>query len=146
MTDRTAAEQLGARPDDTVIAAFTDHTIGVTHRIAADGRYTVEGPDGEARKRPPRSYYERGAQRVSATGLERLRTALRKAGFFELPKRVEAPVSVAQPHELAFGARGTRGWHEVRVTASIENVISLGPLNPIFTAFDREVIGEWARE
>lgn len=127
----------------TYIAELVNDSTETRYQIDYEGRLLVRDRYGVEREQVPMSYWEHGSQRVSAQGMIRLREAYEAAGFFALASELTAAHDCEQPQRLRFGALGPDGWHSVAITASLEEPTSLGPLQPVYVAFDREALGAW---
>jgi hypothetical protein len=139
-------------PEDAVLQLYIPHT-GELYRVKSDGRYFV----GEHQQQP-RSKYERGATKVSHAGLERLKTALDGAGFFALPGSVPANDCIAPgtilrnsgrkvtPLPFVVSARDGAQVKTVTGHGAFAAPCTLGPLEPVYRAFDTEALGDWMNE
>ena len=142
-------------PEDVLLQLFNRHT-GQTWRIALDGRYLVTPPGGVERQETPLSQLAPGQPVLPAGSLEHLREALRSAGFFSLPARLEGtlpsgPVVLPSgrgpftPQAWAFSARDGSRTATVEVTADPRVPSTLGALAPLYAALDQVALGDWRK-
>lgn len=154
MTEAAAAPAL---PDGMLLQLFLPET-GERYRIAEDGRFLAAVGGAEETERRPMSKYEKGRERISSAGLDRLRAALDEADFFSLPETV--PMNDCIPEgtiikgtsrkvrgrPLVFSARRGDDVHTVETTADLAARCTLGPLRPVYDALDLEALGDWMNE
>jgi hypothetical protein len=131
---------------------------GELYRVAEDGRFLVTTPGGDEHVEQPRSKYERGAQAISARGLDRLRGALDKAGFFSLPERIETGDCVSDDvvirnsgrkvlrRTVVVSARDGDTVHTVEGKGDFGAPCTLAELEPVYRALDLEALGDWQNE
>jgi hypothetical protein len=153
----SAAAQAPALPDGVLLQLYVPDTREL-YRIADDGRFLVTPPGGAEQRQQPRSKYEPGSQTLSARGLDRLRAALDKAGFFSLPERIETGDCVSDDvvirnsgrkvlrRTVVFSARDGDREATVEGKGDFGAPCTLAELEPVYRALDLEALGDWQNE
>ena len=141
-----------ALPADVLLQLFVPETEEL-YRVAEDGRYTVnEQPE------KPRSKYTPGRDTVSPEGLSRLREALAKARFFELPSRIDTGDCIPDGsvirnsgrkvlrRTVVISARDGSQEATVEGRGDFAAPCTLAELEPVYRALDLEALGDWQVE
>jgi hypothetical protein len=141
-----------ALPDGVLLQLFVPETDEL-YRVAEDGRYTVN-----ERAEKPRSKYEPGRDTVSDQGLARLRAALKDAGFFSLPERIDTGDCIPDGTVIRNSGRkvvrrtvivsARDGAQEATVEGrgDFAAPCTLAELEPVYRALDLEALGDWQVE
>ena len=155
--ERRSVSAAPALPDGVLLQLFVPDT-GELYRIAEDGRFLVTSPGGDEQAEQPRSKYEPGRQTLSDRGLDRLRAALEKAGFFSLPERIETGDCVSDDvvirnsgrkvlrRTVVFSARDGDEVATVEGKGDFGAPCTLAELEPVYRALDLEALGDWQNE
>jgi len=153
----SAAVQAPALPEGVLLQLYVPDTREL-YRVADDGRFLVTPPGGAEQVEQPRSKFERGRETISEQGLDRLRAALDKAGFFSLPERVETGDCVSDDvvirnsgrkvlrRTVVFSARDGDREATVEGKGDFGAPCTLAELEPVYRALDLEALGDWQNE
>ena len=154
---KTPVKPTPALPADVLLQLYVPDT-GELYRVATDGRFLVTPPGGQEAEKQPISKYDRGVQKVTPEGLERLRAALDEAGFFALPEQVKSgdclPEGAVLPNSgrkvarqpVVFSAREDATEHTVAGSGDFAAPCTLAQLEPVYRALDLDALGDWRNE
>jgi hypothetical protein len=135
-------------PPPGILVELVQLRYPLRHRITDDGRYLVTPPGEAEHEEPVDLAWGRSADALAAETLERLRAALRAAGFFALPAELPTLATRGAPlgggslerEPLSLGARLDGRAHAVTFQADLRVPRSAGVLEPVLAVLWHDLL------